>query len=37
MARMCFICQGEGRMTYRLHTAGSTLDEIREAIDARYG
>jgi len=37
MARICPICQGQGRMAYRLFTSGQTLDEIRVAIDARYG
>lgn len=37
MARMCEICQGEGRLAARLHGQGKTLDEIRAAIDARYG
>jgi hypothetical protein len=37
MARFCEICQGEGRMAYRLHTAGQSLDDIRAAIDARFG
>ncbi len=37
MARACPICQGQGRMTARLHKDGKTLDEIRAAIDARYG
>lgn len=37
MARHCPICQGQGRMTARLHKDGKTLDEIRAAIDARYG
>jgi hypothetical protein len=37
MARLCPICQGQGRMAYRLYTSGKTLDEIRVAIDARYG
>jgi len=37
MARMCPICQGQGRLAARMHTAGKTLDEIRAAIDARYG
>lgn len=36
MARMCMICQGEGRMAERMHRQGRTLDEIRAAIDARY-
>jgi hypothetical protein len=37
MARVCPICQGQGRLAFRLHTAGKTLDEIRVAIDARFG
>jgi hypothetical protein len=37
MARYCHICQGQGRLAYRLHKAGKTLDEIRAAIDARFG
>lgn len=37
MARMCEICQGEGRYAARLFAAGKSLDEIRAAIDARYG
>jgi len=37
MARLCPICQGQGRMAFRLFTSGKTLDEIRAAIDARYG
>ncbi len=37
MARYCPICQGQGRLAFRLHTAGKTLDEIRAAIDARFG
>jgi hypothetical protein len=37
MAQMCDLCQGHGRYAYRLHKAGKTLDEIRDAIDARYG
>ena len=36
MARHCEICQGTGRMAYRLHQQGKTLQEIREAVDARY-
>lgn len=36
MATLCRICQGEGRMTVRLHAQGRTLDEIRRAIDARF-
>jgi hypothetical protein len=37
MARVCPICQGQGRLAFRLHSAGKTLDEIRAAIDARFG
>ena len=37
MAMHCQVCQGEGRLAYRLHRAGKTLDEIRSAIDDRYG
>ena len=37
MARSCHICQGQGRYAFRLHKAGKSLDEIRAAIDARFG
>ncbi|MEO7521238.1 MAG: hypothetical protein ABIW79_05425 [Gemmatimonas sp.] len=37
MARSCPICQGEGRVTVRLHKEGKSLDEIRAAIDAQWG
>lgn len=37
MARYCDICQGEGRLAYRRHQEGQSLDQIRRAIDARYG
>ncbi len=37
MARSCPICQGQGRLAHRLHRDGKSLDEIRAAIDARYG
>jgi hypothetical protein len=37
MARACPICQGQGRLTARLHKEGKTLDEIRAAVDAKYG
>ena len=36
MARHCEVCQGTGRMVYRLHKQGKTLNEIREAVDLRY-
>ena len=37
MAMMCEVCQGQGRLAFRLHNAGKTLDQIRAGIDARYG
>jgi hypothetical protein len=37
MAKGCIICQTEGRMVVRLHGTGRTLDQIRAAIDARFG
>jgi hypothetical protein len=37
MARVCEICQGQGRLAFRLHGSGKSLDEIRAAIDARFG
>jgi hypothetical protein len=37
MARICIICRGQGSYAFRLHKAGKTLDEIRAAIDDRYG
>jgi hypothetical protein len=37
MASHCQICQGEGRLAYRLHKQGKTLDQIRSAIDAKFG
>jgi hypothetical protein len=36
MAQACHICQGEARLAYRLHKQGKSLEEIREAIDAKY-
>lgn len=36
MVRDCHICQGQGRMAFRLHGAGKTLAQIRDAIDAKY-
>ncbi|MEP7326001.1 MAG: PCYCGC motif-containing (lipo)protein [Gemmatimonadota bacterium] len=37
MAMMCEVCQGQGRLAFRLFNSGKTLDQIRAAIDARYG
>jgi hypothetical protein len=37
MAQHCAVCQGQGRMAFRLSRDGKTLDEIRAAIDQEYG
>jgi hypothetical protein len=37
MASTCGICQGQARMAGELHAAGKSLDEIRNAIDRRWG
>jgi len=37
MAQHCVICQGQGRLAFRLSREGKTLDEIRAAIDEEYG
>lgn len=37
MARDCAVCQGQGRLAARLHKAGKSLDEIRVAVDGKYG
>lgn len=37
MAKWCPVCQGQGRLAARLRKEGKTLDEIRAAIDAKYG
>jgi hypothetical protein len=37
MAGHCEVCQGEGRLAYRLHKQGKSLNEIRAAIDAKFG
>ena len=37
MARICHICQGEGKLAVRLHREGKSLDAIRAAIDAKFG
>jgi hypothetical protein len=36
MARMCEVCQGTGRLAFRLHKQGKSLAEIREAVDLRF-
>ncbi len=37
MARDCMVCQGQGRLAVRLHKEGKSLDQIRAAIDAKFG
>ena len=37
MAQHCEGCQEQGRYVFQLHGSGKTLDEIRAAIDERYG
>ncbi len=37
MAQTCEMCQGEGRHAFRLHSSGKSLDEIRSAIEERFG
>jgi hypothetical protein len=37
MAQHCVICQGEARLAFRMHEQGKSLDEIRAAIDAKFG
>ena len=37
MAKICPICQGEGRLAVRLQKEGKSLDEIRAAVDAQFG
>ncbi|MEM7414828.1 MAG: PCYCGC motif-containing (lipo)protein [Gemmatimonadota bacterium] len=37
MAMGCAICQGEARIVYRRVQEGQSLEQIRRAIDARYG
>lgn len=37
MAMDCEICQGQARLAYQLHAQGRTLEQIRSAIDSRYG
>ncbi|HSM59160.1 MAG TPA: hypothetical protein VK849_00125, partial [Longimicrobiales bacterium] len=37
MAQYCEICSGAGRIAARLHADGRSLDEIRDAIDRRFG
>ncbi len=37
MPMSCGVCAGEARTALRLYKRGKTLDEIRAAIDKRYG
>lgn len=37
MAGHCEVCQGEGRLAFRLNKQGKSLNEIRAAIDAKFG
>jgi uncharacterized protein with PCYCGC motif len=37
MPMSCGICSGEARTALKLHRAGKSLDEIRAAIDKRFG
>ena len=37
MARHCEICQGQARLATRMHREGKTLQQIRTAIDAKFG
>jgi hypothetical protein len=37
MAQHCVICQGEAKLAFRMHEQGKTLDQIRAAIDEKFG
>ena len=37
MAQTCETCQAQGRYVFELHTSNKSLDEIRAAIEERYG
>jgi hypothetical protein len=37
MAQHCVICQGEASLAFRMHEQGKSLDQIRAAIDAKFG
>jgi phosphoribosyl-dephospho-CoA transferase len=37
MARECHTCQGQARLAARLRKSGKSLDEIRAAIDGKFG
>lgn len=37
MASHCEVCQGQTRLAFRLNRLGKSLDEIRDAIEEKYG
>ena len=37
MARFCDICEGQGRLAVNRTNEGQSLEQIRRAVDARYG
>ncbi len=37
MAQFCVVCSGEGRIAIDMAAEGHSLDEIRSAIDRRFG
>jgi Protein of unknown function with PCYCGC motif len=37
MAQHCNICQGQGRLAFKLNSEGWSLNGIRAAIDAQFG
>jgi hypothetical protein len=37
MAQNCEVCQGQARLAYKLHRQGKTLNQIRAAVDAKFG
>ena len=37
MSQFCVICEGEGRLAVSMNAEGKSLDEIRAAIDRRFG
>ncbi len=37
MAQHCEICQGQARLAVRMQREGKTLQQIRAAIDAKFG
>lgn len=36
MARDCVVCQGQARLVVRLHKEGKSLQQIRNAVDAKF-